>query len=85
MTTPANAHAASTVPAPSPPLPATLPHDANPLAGACSDNNHIGKRIADLHIVLGERYDNVSHPVVEEQLTKAGIRLAALLNAMLAK
>jgi hypothetical protein len=41
--------------------------------------------MADLHIELGERYDNVSRPIVEEQLTKAGIRLAALLNSTLAK
>ena len=65
-------------------LPATLPRDLNPQTASCADN-HIAKRVADLHIVLGERYDNVSHPIVEEQLTKAGIRLAALLNATLGK
>jgi nuclease S1 len=66
-------------------LPANLPRDINAQATSCSDNNHLAKRLADLHIVLGERYDNVSHPIVEEQLTKAGIRLAALLNATLGK
>ena len=66
-------------------LPANLPRDLNPQATSCSDNNHIAKRLADLHMVLGERYDNVSHPIAEEQLTKAGIRLAALLNAVLGK
>ena len=65
-------------------LPANLPRDINPQATSCSDS-HISKRLADLHMVLGERYDNVSHPMVEEQLTKAGIRLAALLNATLGK
>jgi hypothetical protein len=41
--------------------------------------------MAELHIVLEERYDNVSRPIVEEQLTKAGVRLAALLNSSLGK
>ena len=66
-------------------LPANLPRDIDFKPGTCADNNHIAKRLADLHMVLGERYDNVSHPIVEEQLTKAGIRLAALLNATLGK
>ena len=66
-------------------LPANLPRDLDFKPGTCADNNHIAKRLADLHMVLGERYDNVSHPIVEEQLTKAGIRLAALLNATLGK
>ena len=66
-------------------LPASLPRDVDFKPGSCADNNHIAKRTAELHISLGERYDNVTHPIVEEQLTKAGIRLAALLNATLGK
>src|SRR5690349_9830146 len=66
-------------------LPAFVPREAESKAGNCSDNNHIGKRMADLHISLGGRYDNVCHPIIEEQLAKAGIRLAALLNSSLAK
>jgi hypothetical protein len=66
-------------------LPVNIPHDTNAQVSSCADNNHIGHRMADLHISLGERYDNVSRPIVEEQLTKAGIRLAALLNSALAK
>jgi hypothetical protein len=66
-------------------LPVSVPHDNNAQVNSCADNNHVGHRMADLHIELGERYDNVSRPIVEEQLTKAGIRLAALLNSTLAK
>lgn len=66
-------------------LPANVPRDSSVQVNSCADNNHVGARMADLHIVLGERYDNVSRPIVEEQLTKAGIRLAALLNSTLAK
>jgi hypothetical protein len=66
-------------------LPANVPRDPNVAVNSCSDNNHVSARMADLHIVLGERYDNVSRPIVEEQLTKAGIRLAGLLNSSLGK
>jgi len=66
-------------------LPANLPRDQSVQMASCADNNHIANRLAELHIVLGEHYENVSHPIVEEQLTKAGIRLAALLNSTLAK
>ena len=66
-------------------LPANVPRDANVQVNSCAENNHIGNRMADLHMVLGERYDNVSRPIVEEQLTKAGIRLASLLNSTLGR
>ena len=66
-------------------LPANVPRDSNVQVNSCADNNHIGPRMFDLRIVLGERYDNVSRPIVEEQLTKAGIRLASLLNSTLGK
>jgi len=66
-------------------LPASVPRDASVQVNSCADNNHVSTRMAELHIALGERYDNVSRPIVEEQLTKAGIRLAALLNSTLGK
>jgi len=67
-------------------LAANLPRESSAKEPeSCADNNHVGKRMADLHIILGERYENVSHPIVEEQLTKAGIRLATLLNTGLSK
>lgn len=66
-------------------LPQYVAHEPEVKAASCADNNHIGKRMANLHISLGERYNDVSHPIVEEQLAKAGIRLAAMLNAALGK
>lgn len=66
-------------------LPVNVPRDSNVQVNSCADNNHVGQRMADLHIALGERYDNVSRPIVEEQLTKAGVRLAGLLNSTLGK
>lgn len=63
-------------------LPALIPREPENKVASCADN-HIGKRMADLHIDLGPRYDDVSHPIVEEQLAKAGVRLATLLNSAL--
>ena len=63
-------------------LPSFIPREPENKVSSCADN-HIGKRMADLHIVLGARYDDVSHPIVEEQLAKAGVRLATLLNSAL--
>jgi hypothetical protein len=64
-------------------LPASVPRDQTIKVDSCADNNHIGHRMADLHIILPVRYDNVSRPIVEEQVTKAGIRLAGMLNSLL--
>ncbi|MBV9147783.1 MAG: hypothetical protein JO065_17840 [Acidobacteria bacterium] len=66
-------------------LPAAVPHDNNTKVDSCADNNRVGQRMFDLHIALGQRYEDVSRPIIEEQLTKAGIRLAALLNTALGK
>lgn len=64
-------------------LPANVPRDATVEVPSCADNNHVSTRMADLHMHLGERYDDATRPIVEEQLTKAGLRLAALLNSTL--
>jgi len=63
-------------------LPAFIPRQPENKVSSCADN-HTGKRLADLHIDLGARYDDVSHPIIEEQLAKAGVRLATLLNSAL--
>jgi hypothetical protein len=46
----------------------------------CSDNNHVAKRLAKLHEALGNDYQNAAVPVIEEQLAKAGVRLALILR-----
>ena len=63
-------------------LPAFVPREPENKISSCADN-HIARRMADLHIALGARYDDVTHPIVEEQLAKAGVRLATLLNSAL--
>ena len=47
---------------------------------ACSDDNHISTRMLNLHEQVDDSYENAAAAVIQEQLTKAGIRLAVLLN-----
>jgi hypothetical protein len=35
-----------------------------------------------LHEQIGEQYENAAEPAAEEQLAKAGARLAAVLNSV---
>ncbi|MBZ5501712.1 MAG: S1/P1 nuclease [Acidobacteriia bacterium] len=48
----------------------------------CADDNHISSRMLRLDERLADDYERAAAPVVQEQLTKAGIRLAALLNSL---
>lgn len=49
----------------------------------CADDDHVSTRMLNLHEDLEDDYQSAAAPVVEEQLAKAGIRLATLLNAIL--
>jgi S1/P1 Nuclease len=46
----------------------------------CSDDNHVSHRMADLHEVVDQGYLDATQEVLEVQLTRAGVRLAAILN-----
>jgi hypothetical protein len=48
----------------------------------CADDDHISTRMLELDEKLGADYQDATTPVVREQLAKAGIRLAALLNSI---
>ena len=48
---------------------------------ACSDDQHISTRMLNLHEEIGADYEAAAEGAIREQLTKAGIRLAAALNA----
>ena len=56
---------------PKPPVETYIP---KPVCGV--ERDHFGP----LHIKVGDRYESAAAPVVEEQLAKAGYRLAAVLN-----
>jgi hypothetical protein len=49
---------------------------------ACSDDQHISTRMLNLREQIGADYETAAEGVIQEQLTKAGIRLAAALNAV---
>lgn len=46
----------------------------------CADDNHISARMLALHEQVEERYQTAAETVVQQQLVKAGVRLAMLLN-----
>lgn len=49
---------------------------------SCADDSHISARMLRLNERLGNDYQNAAAPAAQEQLAKAGIRLAALLNSL---
>lgn len=46
----------------------------------CADNNHIGKRMWEEHLVADESYQNRAAKAAEKSLAEAGRRLAMILN-----
>jgi len=49
---------------------------------SCADDDHISTRMLQLGQDLEDDYESAATPVVGQQLAKAGIRLAALLNSL---
>jgi len=49
---------------------------------SCADDDHISTRMLKLDERLGDDYEHATAPVAKEQLAKAGLRLAALLNSI---
>lgn len=47
---------------------------------SCADNNHIGKRMFEKHLVADEAYQNKAARAVEIGIAQAGVRLAMILN-----
>jgi nuclease S1 len=46
----------------------------------CFDNNHIGKRMFEKHLVASDTYQNRAAKAVEVGIVEGGIRLAMILN-----
>ena len=53
-----------------------------PSLGSCADDNHVSTRMLQLHEDLESPYQDAAAPVAEEQIAKAGIRLANLLDSL---
>ena len=49
---------------------------------SCADDDHVSTRMLHLNENLDAAYQDAAAPVAQEQLAKAGIRLAALLNSI---
>ena len=64
-------------------LPHTIPLEVFQPVQECSDADHISARMLKLNEQLDEPYFDAVSPVVREQLAKAGLRLAMLLNEIL--
>jgi hypothetical protein len=47
---------------------------------SCAENNHMGKRMFDKHLAVGDAYQNNAAKAAETGLAEAGIRLAMILN-----
>jgi hypothetical protein len=63
-------------------LPHAIPIESPQSVSSCSDDHHVGERMLAYHEDLGAPYGSAVEPVVQQQLAKAGARLAALLNSL---
>jgi len=63
-------------------LPHAIPIEPPRPVQSCADADHISTRMLKLDEHLADPYEQATAPVVQEQLAKAGLRLAALLNSI---
>jgi hypothetical protein len=47
---------------------------------SCAENKHMGKRMFEKHLAVGEAYQNRAGKIAEISLAQAGVRLAMILN-----
>jgi hypothetical protein len=63
-------------------LPVRIPIESRQVVKSCSDDNHASARMLKLNERLEQPYQNVAAPVVQQQIAKAGSRLALVLNLL---
>jgi len=61
-------------------LPVSVPVEKPMEVALCSDDSHVSYRLASLNEVVNEPYFLATQEVLEEQLSRAGVRLAVILN-----
>lgn len=61
-------------------LPKLVPIEAPREVRTCNDDDRVSTRLLALDERLSEPYQDATAPVIEEQLAKAGVRLAMVLN-----
>lgn len=57
-----------------------LPIEAPAAVHSCADADHIGERLLQIHLTVGQVYQDAAAAVVEKRLAQAGVRLAMILN-----
>jgi len=63
-------------------LPVHVPIEPPQTVKSCADDNHVSARMLKLNEHLVQPYQDVAAKVVQEQIAKAGARLALLLNQL---
>ena len=61
-------------------LPKAIPDEADTRPATCDQANHVAARMLALDLRLAQPYQDAAVLSVDEQLTKAGVRLAKILN-----
>jgi hypothetical protein len=61
-------------------LPVAIPVEKPEPTKSCVDDGHVSTRMLKLHERLSQRYVDAVGPTINEQIAKAGIRLAMILN-----
>jgi hypothetical protein len=57
-----------------------IPFEPVVSVNTCADNNNIGQRMLNKHLVIGSAYRDQAGSVVEQRLAQAAIRLSMILN-----
>jgi len=63
-------------------LPVRVPVESPQQIKSCADDNHVSARMLKLNERLEQPYQDVAAKVVQEQIAKAGARLALVLNQL---
>jgi hypothetical protein len=63
-------------------LPAKVPIETPRETPSCADDDHVSTRMLALHEQLDNAYAMAAQATIQEQLAKAGIRLAGVLNSI---
>jgi hypothetical protein len=61
-------------------LPVSIPVEKPELTKSCVDDGHVSTRMLKLHERVSQQYVDAVGPTIDEQIAKAGIRLAMILN-----
>ncbi len=61
-------------------LPVAIPVEKPEMVKSCVDDDHVSTRMLRLHEQVSQQYVDAVGPTVNEQIAKAGVRLAMVLN-----